>query len=234
MKKVLIIIPAYNEEESIDSVIENLEDKTGQLQYRVDYLVVNDCSKDSTLTLLEKNDRRYVSLPINLGIGGGVQSGYMYALRNDYDVAIQMDGDGQHDPEYLDRLVEPILQDECDLTIGSRFIDKEGFQSTGLRRFGIKWLSGLIRISGRVKVLDVTSGYRAAGRKVIALFAEDYAQDYPEPESIVMCSRLGCRIKEIPVIMQERQGGVSSISPLKSVYYMIKVSMAILFAGIIY
>ena len=234
MKKILIIIPAYNEEESIDSVIGNLENKTGQLQYRVDYLVVNDCSKDSTLTLLEKNDRRYVSLPINLGIGGGVQAGYMYALRNDYDVAIQMDGDGQHDPEYLDRLVEPILQDECDLTIGSRFIDKEGFQSTGLRRFGIKWLSGLIRISGRVKVLDVTSGYRAAGRKVIALFAEDYAQDYPEPESIVMCSRLGCRIKEIPVIMQERQGGVSSISPLKSVYYMIKVSMAILFAGIIY
>lgn len=231
-KKVLIIIPAYNEEESIRDVIQNLKDETADKVYQVDYLVVNDCSKDHTLQILRDGKCSYVSLPINLGIGGGVQCGYLYAQENDYDIAIQMDGDGQHDPQYIDDLVQPLLNDEADMTLGSRFIDKEGFQSSALRRFGIRFLSTAIRCAGHVKVKDVTSGFRAVNRKIIQEFAGDYAQDYPEPESLVACARKQYRIKEVPVVMRERQGGESSISPIRSVYYMIKVTIAIAFRAI--
>lgn len=229
--RVLIIVPAYNEEENIEKVIKNIEkEKTGK-EYIIDYLVVNDCSKDRTLDILKQEENNYVSLPINLGIGGGVQSGYLYALENNYDIAVQMDGDGQHDPEYLDDILQPILQGEADVVIGSRFINKEGFQSSFLRRLGIKMLSSVIYLVCKEKIKDVTSGYRAVNREVIKLFAGNYAQDYPEPEAIVLCAKNGYRIKEIAVKMKERQGGESSISPLKSIYYMIKVTIAIIFAA---
>lgn len=227
--KVLIIIPAYNEEESIDAVIRNLQENANENNYQVDYLVVNDCSKDRTLEVLEEGKRSYVSLPINLGIGGGVQCGYLYAKENGYDIAIQMDGDGQHDPQYIDDLVKPILNDEADMTLGSRFIDKEGFQSSALRRFGIRFLSTVIQCVSGIKIKDVTSGFRAVNRKILEEFADDYAQDYPEPESLVVCAKKKYRIKEVAVVMRERQGGESSISPFRSVYYMIKVTIAILF-----
>lgn len=227
--RVLIIIPAYNESENIKNVVCNLLQQTQNKEYQVDYLVVNDCSKDNTLEILKNEGYTYVSLPINLGIGGGVQSGYLYAWENGYDIAIQMDGDGQHDPSYIDALVRPLLNDEADMTLGSRFIDKEGFQSSALRRFGIRFLSTVIRCAGHVKVKDVTSGFRAVNRKVIQEFAADYAQDYPEPESLVVCAKKQYRIKEVPVVMRERQGGESSISPIRSVYYMIKVTIAIAF-----
>ncbi len=236
MIKVLIIIPAYNEQDSILGVIADIQKakQRKQYSYSIDYVVINDCSKDSTLSILVNEHISYINLPINLGIGGGMQTGYKYALENGYDVALQVDGDGQHDVSYIEDLVQPIIQSKADIVIGSRFIEKNGFQSTGLRRLGISWLSLLIRLISKTKVKDVTSGYRAVGRSVMKAFSIDYAQDYPEPESIVMCAKKGYKVLEIPVVMKERSGGVSSISHLKSVYSMIKVSLAILFAGIIY
>lgn len=223
-KKVLVIIPAYNESHNIEDTLQALLNE----QIAVDYLVINDCSKDNTLDILKKLDSRYVDLPINLGIGGGMQTGYKYAFRNGYDIAIQMDGDGQHIPKYIKDLVDPIVNDEADLVVGSRFLNKVGFQSSRMRRFGINFLSGLIHVCCGVKVKDVTSGFRAANRKVIELFSQNYAQDYPEPESLVTCAVSGIRILEVPVVMKERSGGKSSITSLKSVYYMIKVSAAII------
>lgn len=222
--RTLIIIPAYNEQENIEKVIANIKEKCPQC----DYVIVNDCSKDKTGEICKKQGFNYLDLCCNLGIGGGVQSGYIYAMKNGYDCAVQIDGDGQHDPAYIEKIIKPIEENEADIVIGSRFIEKEGFQSSGMRRFGIKFLSTLIRFVCGARVLDVTSGYRAANRKYIELFSRDYADDYPEPEAIVKTKLHGARIKEIPVIMHERAGGVSSISPFKSIYYMIKVSVAIL------
>ena len=222
--KVLVIIPAYNEQESIISVINKLKQDCPE----ADYVVINDCSKDNTLQVLTENDANYVNLPLNLGIGGGVQTGYKYALKNGYDIAIQIDGDGQHDTAYLSKVIEPIIQGKADIVIGSRFINKEGFQSSGMRRLGINFLSALIRICCGTKVLDVTSGFRAVNRKYIEDYAGEYPVDYPEPEAIVKSSLAGARIMEVPVIMKERESGTSSISPWKSIYYMIKVSLAII------
>lgn len=222
--KILVIIPAFNESENIETVLKKLKTDAPN----VDYLVINDCSTDNTKDILSDLKASYLNLPVNLGIGGAVQAGYVYAYNNGYDVAIQMDGDGQHNPSYIDKIVEPIKNGEADSVIGSRFIENEGFQSSFIRRVGINFLSGLIKCVCGVKVLDVTSGFRAVNRKCIELFAKEYAQDYPEPEAIVLSAVKGIRIKEVPVIMNERIGGESSISGFKSAYYMIKVSIAIL------
>lgn len=221
--KVLVIIPAYNEEESIVSTVTKLNKDYPE----ADYLVVNDCSRDSTLSILRGRQMSYLSLPVNLGIGGAVQSGYKYALKNGYDIAIQLDGDGQHDSAYLKDLIEPICNDETDIAIGSRFIKKEGFQSSGIRRAGIRILNSCIRITTGLKITDCTSGFRAVNRKYIELYAKNYPVDYPEPEAIVYAKLNGARIKEVPVIMKERSGGTSSIRPIHSAYYMLKVSLAI-------
>ena len=183
---------------------------------------------DSTRKICEEKGYNIVNLPINLGIGGAVQTGYRYALENDYDVAVQVDGDGQHDPEFLNIMAEYLEKENLDMVIGSRFIEKEGFQSSKLRRIGIVFFSVLIKTLTGVKITDPTSGLRMAGKNVIALFAEDYPRDYPEPESVVTVIRRGMKVEEIPVVMKEREGGVSSISLKKSVYYMIKVTLAIL------
>lgn len=224
----LIIIPAYNESECIKNTVDNIVNKAPDF----DYVVINDCSKDNTKEILENNRMNYVSGPINLGIGGAVQIGYKYALNNGYDIAIQMDGDGQHDVEYVRRLTDLIESGEADIVIGSRFIEKQGFQSSGMRRFGIKFLSGLIRLVCGTKVHDVTSGFRAVNRKYIELYAKEYPTDYPEPEAIVKASLTGAVIKEAPVIMKERETGTSSITPFKSMYYMVKVSLAIILCRI--
>lgn len=221
--KTLIIIPCYNEQENIKCVVDNLINNYPQF----DYVVINDCSSDNTKKILEDNNYNHINLPVNLGIGGGVQLGYKYALNNNYDIAIQMDGDGQHDPKFFDNIIEIFERDSADIVIGSRFIQKEGFQSSAMRRMGINFLSFLIRIVSGIKVKDVTSGYRAVNRKFIKIFSEEYAQDYPEPEAIVKASVHNAKILEYPVVMFERVGGKSSISLLKSVYYMIKVSLAI-------
>lgn len=221
--KVLVIIPAYNEKDNIEQTLNDL--KKNAPEY--DYVVINDCSTDNTLMILKDMKAQFIDLPVNLGIGGGVQTGYIYALKNDYDIAIQMDGDGQHNASYLQALVQPIVNGEADVVVGSRYITKEGFQSSFFRRMGINFLSGLIKLCAGVKVCDVTSGFRAVNKKMIALFAKEYAQDYPEPEAIVLASQNGAKVLEVPVIMNERSGGASSIAGIKTIYYMIKVSLSI-------
>lgn len=221
--KILVIIPVYNEENNIEKVI------TGLLKYApyVDYLIVNDCSLDNTAAVCKKNNYHYISLSVNLGIGGGVQAGYQYALEQDYDIAVQMDGDGQHDARYLEKILKPIQENQADIVIGSRFILKEGFQSSRLRRFGINFLSFIIKLCSGTCVKDVTSGFRAVNKKFIKIYAQEYSQDYPEPEAIIAGAFHKGRIKEVPVIMHERRSGISSIRSWKSVYYMIKVTIAI-------
>lgn len=222
--KVLVIIPAYNEEKSIEKVVENL--KNNYPQY--DYLIVNDGSTDRTEEICREKNYNFVTLPINLGIGGGVQTGYMYAVKNNYDIAIQIDGDGQHNPEYIEKLIEPIVKGEADMTIGSRFIEKEGFQTSFMRRMGINIIKGVIKICCGVTIKDNTSGFRASSKELTKYFSENYAQDYPEPEAIVTSVLNGFTVKEVPVVMNEREEGVSSINAAKSVYYMIKVSLALM------
>ena len=222
--KKLIIIPAYNEEANIVKTVESIErDAVG-----FDYIVINVCSTDRTKEICEEHGFHYVDLPINLGIGGAVQTGYKYAWENGYDMAVQVDGDGQHDPEFLELMAEYLETHQVDMVIGSRFIEKQGFQSSGMRRVGIRFFSGLIRLMTGKTITDPTSGLRMAGRNVIELFSKDYPRDYPEPESVVAILRKGLKVAEVPVIMREREGGVSSISMKKSVYYMVKVTLAIL------
>ena len=228
MSKVLLIIPAYNEEESLRSLIEEIKAVCPQ----VDYLVVNDCSSDDTDSLLSELGANYITLPCNMGIGGAVQSGYRYAAQNGYDIAIQIDGDGQHDVRFVKDMVKLIEDKQADVVIGSRFIDKEGFQSSQARRIGIRILSMLIRLMCGAKVKDVTSGFRAVNRRFIELFAENYPDDYPEPEVIVTAKLYGAVIKELPVVMRERTTGKSSINLKRSIYYMIKVSLAIIICRI--
>lgn len=224
MKNALIIIPAYNEEASIAKVVKDIEDKAPAF----DYVIINDCSKDSTPGICRKNGYNFVDLPLNLGIGGAVQTGYKYAYENGYEYAVQIDGDGQHDPQFLETMLEKIQENGADMLIGSRFIDNEGFQSSFMRRFGIKWLSNLIKLLTGTCITDPTSGLRMGNRKVIEEFSKLYPKDYPEPESEIFLLNRGYTVKEMPVIMRERQGGTSSISPIKSAYYMIKVSIALL------
>lgn len=224
MYKVLLIIPAYNEAENIEKVVNDLIQNYPQY----DYVIVNDGSKDETEEICLKNHYQMLSLPLNLGIGGAVQTGYRYALKNHYDIAIQIDGDGQHDIAYVEKLIEPIISGRADITIGSRFIEREGFQSSVTRRMGISLLSGLIHVLCLKKVRDVTSGFRAVNEKFIKIYAENYPSDYPEPEAIVAAIMHRGRIEEVPVIMKERMAGNSSINLKRSVYYMVKVTLAIL------
>lgn len=222
--RVLVIIPAYNEADSIVKVTEEVSLKWPEF----DYLVVNDGSSDDTSIICKKNKLHYVDLPINLGIGGAVQTGYRYAKENDYDIAVQIDGDGQHDVSYLGELIQPLIDQQADITIGSRFLFKEGFQSSPSRRLGINLLSLLIRICTGIKIYDVTSGFRAVNRKFIDIYTRYYPADYPEPEAIISAVMNKGRIIEVPVIMRERENGNSSINWLRSIYYMIKVSLAII------
>lgn len=222
MKK-LIIIPAYNEAENLPKLISSINN----LLPEFDYVIINDGSTDNTRKLCEQDGLNVVTLPINSGIGVAVQTGYKYALYNDYDIAIQIDGDGQHDVSYLRAIIAPLEKGEADVVIGSRFIEYQGFQSSGARRLGIRLLSSFILLCTGVKVKDVTSGFRAVNKRFIQVFAEDYSKDYPEPEAIVTAKMYGGRIKEMPVVMKEREAGSSSITLWKSVYYMIKVTLAI-------
>lgn len=226
--KVLVIIPAYNEEKNIVRTVTNLKKQCPN----VDYVVINDCSKDNTEDVLKDNNFNYISLPVNLGIGGGVQTGYKYAVENNYDIAIQFDGDGQHDAAYIDKLIKPILDGKADMVIGSRFIENEGFQTSFMRRFGIKILKVLLKIFCKQDITDATSGFRATSKKLTERFSKIYAEDYPEPEAIIDAVLSGYKVCEVPVIMHERMEGESSINALKSVYYMIKVSLAIILCRI--
>ncbi|MCI9033115.1 MAG: glycosyltransferase family 2 protein [Lachnospiraceae bacterium] len=222
-KKPLIIIPAYKEAENIELLVNNIIDNYPQY----DYIIINDGSKDATRSICQKNGYNFIDLPLNLGIGGAVQTGYKYADREGYEIAVQIDGDGQHDVSQLDKVIAPLIMGQTDITIGSRFIERQGFQSSSMRRFGIRFLSGLIRLCTGKKILDVTSGYRAVNRRFIEIYADNYPSDYPEPEAIVAAVMHKGNILEVPVVMKERQAGTTSIHTWKTVYYMLKVTLAI-------
>lgn len=225
MKK-LVIIPAFNEEGNLEKAIKDIKENAPDF----DYVIINDCSTDGTLEMCRRHGYSYLNLPVNLGIGGAVQTGYRYAYFHGYDIAIQFDGDGQHSAKYLNEMVQLMQEEEADMVIGSRFIEKEGFQSSALRRIGIRYFSVLIKILTGKTITDPTSGMRMINRKLLGKFTEDYPKDYPEPESVVTVLSEKYKVVEMPVIMNEREEGVSSISLRKSVYYMIKVSFAILIA----
>ena len=232
--KVLVIIPAYNEEKSIVKVCTDLEKEKNNVNFTLDYIVINDGSTDSTGKICKKNNFPVINLVHNLGIGGAVQTGYKYALKNDYDIAIQFDGDGQHDAGFIKKLVDPIENGEVEMTIGSRYIEElSDFKSTKIRQLGIKFLSMILKITTNKKIYDMTSGFRAVNKDIIRIFASDYPNDYPEPETLVAVIKKGYKVKEVAVKMHEREHGKSSITPLKSIYYMVKVSYAMVVRSII-
>jgi len=226
--KVAIVIPCYNEGANIAKLLQALKEiKISGVNLLP--LPINDCSKDNTLEEIKKQTSIFLNLPVNLGIGGAVQSGFKYAHKNNFDIAIQLDGDGQHPANEIKNLIEPIINNQADVVIGSRFINKEGFQSTLMRRTGIKYFKNLNKFLLGLTISDSTSGFRALNKKALKIVCDYYPDEYPEPEAIVLYSLNDLTIIEIPVVMNERQGGQSSIRSFSSLYYMIKVSLGILF-----
>ena len=217
---VLIIVPAYNEQESIYKTILSIQQLKGY-----DYIVINDGSNDRTGEILDQYHFNHIDLSANLGIGGAMQTGYKYAEKKGYSYAIQFDADGQHNAEDLDKLVEEIKRSSADMVIGSRFVEQSHYKGSFMRRIGIYYFYFLLFVLTKIRVTDPTSGYRIVNKKVIHEFTKYYPVDYPEVEVIVHLSKLHFRIKETKVEMQHRQGGVSSITPFKSIYYMIKVTL---------
>ena len=228
--RILLIIPAYNEEANILKVHKNIEhyNKTSNIKY--EHIVINDCSTDSTSQICHKNNIPVIDLIHNLGIGGAVQTGYKYAYNNDYDIAVQFDGDGQHDINHVKNIINPIEKNQADLVIGSRFIDKNigTFKSSATRRLGIKIISHFMKFATKHKVLDTTSGFRACNKQIIQIFAEQYPLEYPEPITTAEIIKQGFRIKEVPVSMNARTAGASSINSWKSIYYMLNVCLSLI------
>lgn len=233
IKRALIIIPCYNEQDSLGGVLQEIA-KLSLPGYAFDPLVINDASKDRTVEVARQHDSRYLDLPVNLGIGGAVQTGMKYAVRNDYDIAIQLDGDGQHPPSEIIKLIALYESAGSDLVIGSRFLENIGFRSSYVRRLGIRYFYGLNRLLTGKRIYDSTSGFRLFGKKALQIGAMSYPDDYPEPESLVMFSKQRLSVYETPVIMRERQGGRSSIGHSASLYYCIKVTISMLFSYLRY
>ena len=223
----LAIVPALNEEETVGRVIDEIR----SFDSGFDIVVVDDGSTDRTAGIAADRGAHVVRLPFNLGIGGAMQTGYRFAFERGYDIAVQIDGDGQHDPAQLPAILGPVLSGEADLCVGSRFTGAGAYRSSFARRVGIRLFAGVVSAVVRQKVTDTTSGFRAVNRKGIALFAADYPHDYPEVEATVMCVKHKLRLQEVPVEMRERGGGESSITALRSIYYMTKVLLAI-FVGL--
>jgi len=220
----LVIVPAFNEAANLPRVLSavRLTNPTW------DIVVVDDGSSDTSAQVAEKMGAVVLRSVLNLGIGGAVQTGFLWAREREYELAVQIDGDDQHDPQFIPALVAPIAAGELDLVIGSRFLEKGGFRSTVLRRVGIGYLSWFLRLRCGARVSDPTSGFRASGRRAIEFFAESYATDYPEPESIALAARSGLRVGEVPVRMRERLTGKSSINAWRTLYYLTKVSLALI------
>jgi glycosyltransferase involved in cell wall biosynthesis len=226
--KVLLIIPCFNEEESISDLLIQLSNF--QLKgYSFVLLPINDSSNDNTLNCIKKHSNLYLDLPINLGIGGAVQTGYYYGLINDFDIVIQLDGDGQHPPLQIFNLLKAFEEKTVDVVIGSRFINGLGFQSTKTRRFGINFLKIANKLLFDITITDPTSGFRAINKKALKIVCDYYPDEYPEPEMISIFHLNNLKIIEVPVQMEERKGGKSSISSIKSIYYIIKVILSIFF-----
>lgn len=228
--KLLLIIPAYNEEKNILKTCQTIIDYNKKHKTNYDFIVINDGSKDRTSEICHDNKLPVIDLVHNLGIGGAVQTGYKYAYYNDYDIAIQYDGDGQHDINFVKSITNPIIEGKADMVIGSRFVDKsaKGFKSSASRRVGIKIISAFMKFVTRKKIFDTTSGFRACNKELIYDFSLSYPSEYPEPVTTAEVLKKKYRVKEVPVEMKEREGGVSSIRAWKSAYYMMTVCLALL------
>lgn len=220
--KILIMIPAYNEELNIERVVNNLADNFPQY----DYVVINDGSKDDTAKICRQNGFHLIDLPINLGLSGAVQAGMRYAWQNGYDAAIQIDGDGQHRPEYIEQLAKELEKGEAQIVIGSRFVTEKKPRS--LRMLGSNVISGLIRLSTGFRLNDPTSGMRLFNRDVVKEFALNINYG-PEPDTISYLIKRGVKVKEVQVKMDERIAGESYLNLSKSMKYMILMSFSILF-----
>ncbi len=223
----IAIVPAYNEAQNIGRVVDELRAFDGGF----DVVVVSDGSTDATAKVAAEHGAHVVQLPFNLGIGGAVQTGFRYAWENGYELAVRCDGDGQHDPSELPKVLGPVVAGEADIVVGSRFTGDPGYRSSAVRRVGIRILAAVVSLIARQRVTDTTSGFQALNRKALALFAADYPHDYPEVEGMVMTIKHRLRLQEVPVTMREREHGQSSITALRSIYYMAKVLLA-LFVGL--
>jgi glycosyltransferase involved in cell wall biosynthesis len=226
--KRIAIIPAFNEQDAIGGVIDEL----AAFDPDVDVLVVDDNSHDATADRARQHGARVVSLPFNLGIGGAVQTGFRYASENGYELAIRVDGDGQHDPSELGPLIDAVMQGRADVCIGSRFAGADGYRSSRTRRVGIRILARTVSLLTGQRVTDTTSGFQVLNRKAIMLFAADYPHDYPEVEAAVMAHKHRLLLAEAPVRMRERSTGRSSIRGASTVYYMAKVMLAIVIGSL--
>jgi glycosyltransferase involved in cell wall biosynthesis len=222
--KKVAIVPALNEEGAVGRVVDELR----AFDPTFDVLVVDDASHDRTGEIAAAHGARVIRLPFNLGIGGSVQTGFRYAAAHGYDLAARVDGDGQHDPAELAALLPPVLAGEADICVGSRFASADGYRSSRSRRVGIRILARTVSLLTGQRLTDATSGFQVLNRKAIELFAEDYPHDYPEVEAAVMLHKHRLRLVEAPVRMREREHGRSSITTLRSVYYMAKVLLAVL------
>lgn len=220
-KHIAVIIPAYNEENTIASVIRGVK----ELGDKYHVIVINDCSRDRTTANAEQEGATVINLPINLGIGGAVQTGFKYALAHGYDACVQVDGDGQHPPQQIPGLVEPLFTDGYDMTVGSRFLGS-GYKVPFMRGLGIRLISLFLKGLSGLDIRDVTSGFRAINRPLMELFSGYYPQDYPEPESLLVARLRGFTVTEVPAEMNYREYGMSSITALRAAYYMTKVLLA--------
>jgi len=219
----LVIIPAYNEARSLPDVLREVRAAAPGF----DLLVVNDGSADETAEVVRSEGCAVLDLCFNLGIGGAVQAGFKYAVEGGYDVAVQVDGDGQHPADQIGALSRPILEEGCDMAVGSRYLAPERYEGGRLRRLGNAVLSRMCSLLSGQRVTDCTSGFRAYSPRALAYLAHRYPADYPEPESIVLLARQGMRIREVPVKMRERRYGRSSITGVRPLYYMTKVGLAL-------
>ena len=225
--RIVAVVPAYDEEAAIGAVVAEIR----AVDPAIDVVVVDDGSTDRTSDAAVAAGAAVVRLPFNLGIGGAVQTGFRYALERGYDVAVRLDGDGQHDAAEISKLLEPLSRGEADVVTGSRFRDEEdGYRPPLGRRLGITWFAKLVSLLSRQRVTDTTSGFQALNRSAIELFARDYPSDYPEVEATVLLLKHRLRLVEVPVTMREREHGSSSITLLSSIYYAIKVTLALLIA----
>ena len=229
MQKILIIIPAYNEEENILKTYTKIKEYNKKNKTNYDMIVINDGSTDNTKKILKENNIPHINLIHNLGIGGAVQTGYKYAYENNYDIAVQFDGDGQHDVRYVEKIIKPIIEKKADLVIGSRFVeDIKTFKSTFARRVGIKIISCFMKFATHKKIHDTTSGFRACSKELIYDFSLSYPSEYPEPITTAEVLKKKYTVKEVAVEMNEREAGVSSIRAWKNIYYMLNVCLALL------
>jgi glycosyltransferase involved in cell wall biosynthesis len=227
--KTLLIIPAFNEEESLPDLLAEVR-QTGY-----DAVVVNDASSDATTQVANAAGFPVLSLPVNLGIGGGVQTGFIYAVRNGYDIVVQVDGDGQHDPGQVPKIIGPIVAGEVDCVIGSRYMPEapdKGYKTPFARRMGMYFSTGILQLATGLRIHDTTSGFRALNRATFGFFATQYPVDHPEAESLLLLHQAGFRIREVPVSMRCRSDGRSLFTFFKSMLYPLRVIIG--FMGILY